>query len=135
MTHYDPEVGPRADEWLATDEDERIAAVEAYHRRQRIRLPRPTLHAAVHTVVENQLALGEQVVVEALVRLRSEGLTRHEAVHAIGMVLVELLNDRAQGEAGDMSDTDMPYMERVKRLTAEAWRRSGEPGTRGGQNR
>ena len=79
---YDPDVNRQAGEWLATGEAERIAVVEDYHRGQNVRLPRPTLHATIHTVVENQLALGEQVVIEALARLRSEGLTRHEAVVA-----------------------------------------------------
>lgn len=128
MTKYDPEVDQQADRWLATGEADRIAAVEAYHRRHRIRLPRPTLHATVHTVVENQLALGEQVVIEALARLRSEGLTRHEAVHAIGMVLAEQIYDvlKAQGEV--TFDLNKPYLDRVRRLTAEHWRQSGESG-------
>jgi hypothetical protein len=74
MTTYDPERDLQSDMWLAMDDAERIDAVATYHRRQRIRLPRATLHATIHTVVENQIALGEGVVVETLARLRSEGL-------------------------------------------------------------
>jgi len=128
MTKYDPEVDQQADRWLATGEADRIAAVEAYHRRQRIRLPRPTLHATVHTIVENQLALGEQVVIEALARLQSEGLTRHEAVHAIGMVLAEQIYDVLRHGAGGTPDLNKPYLDRVRQLTAEGWRQSGESG-------
>jgi len=73
------------------DEVERVVAVETYHRRQRIRLPRATLHATIHSVVENQVALGEDAVVETFARLRSGGLTRHEAVHAIGAVLADFV--------------------------------------------
>lgn len=127
MTKYDPEVDQQADKWLATDEADRIAAVEVYHRRQRIRLPDPTLHATVHTVVENQLALGLQAVVEALARLRTEGLTRHEAVHAIGTVLVEHIRDGLETPARSKSESDTPYLDRVKQLMAEQWRQSGEP--------
>lgn len=128
MTAYDPEVDQRPERWLAADEAERIAAVEAYHRRQRIRLPRLRLHATIHTVVENQLALGEQVVIEALARLRSEGLTRHEAVHAIGMVLAEQIYDVVKDKTGETSDPTTPYLDRVKQLTAARWRQSGKPG-------
>jgi hypothetical protein len=125
MTNYDPEVAPKAEEWLATDEAERIAAVEAYHRRHRIRLPRPTLHAAIHTVVESQLALGEPVVIDALARLRSEGLTRHEAVHATGMALADQIYDLLKDQPGGRLDANKPYFDRLKQLTAEPWRKSG----------
>jgi hypothetical protein len=128
MTKYDPEVDQPADWWLATGEADRIAAVEAYHRHQRIRLPRPTLHATVHTVVENQLALGEQVVIDALARVRSEGLTRHEAVHAIGMVLAEQIYDVLKNQSEVLSDLNKPYLDRVRQLTAEQWRQSGDSG-------
>jgi len=111
------------------DESERIAAVESYHRRQRIRLPRATLHATIHSVVENQVSLGERVVVETLARLRSEGLTRHEAVHAIGTVLAEQIFHALKSGSGAQSDMSGSYLERVRRLTADEWRQSGKTET------
>jgi hypothetical protein len=128
MAKYDPEVDQPADLWLATGEADRIAAVEAYHRHQRILSPRPTLHATVHTIVENQLVLGEQVVIEAVARLRSEGLTRHEAVHAIGMMLAEQIYDVVKDRGDVTSDLNKPYLDRVRQLTAEQWRQSGDSG-------
>jgi len=128
MTQYDPDVDQQADRWLATGEADRIAAVEAHHRHQRIRLSRPALHATLHTVVENQLALGEQVVIEALARLRLEGLTRHEAVHAIGMVLAEQIYDVLKDQGEVTSDLNKPYLDRVRQLTAERWRQAAESG-------
>jgi hypothetical protein len=82
-------------DWLGTDEGERIELVSAYHRRQKIKLPNSQLHAVIHVVVENQLALGEETVVNTLSRLQGEGLSRHDAIHAIGSVLAENLNKRA----------------------------------------
>ena len=125
---YNPDGAQQADRWLATGEADRIAAVEAYHRRHRIRLPRPTLHATIHTVVENQLALGERVVGEALERLRSEGLTRHDAVHAIGTVLAEQIYDALKDRGEGTSDLNERYLDRLRQLTAEQWRQSGETG-------
>lgn len=123
---YDPEVGQPSAEWLATDEGERIAAIETYHRRHRIRLPQPTLHAAIHAIVENQVALGEEVVIETLARLRSEGLTRHEAIHAIGWVLSGHIYRILKHQAGQSSDANQPYLDQLKQLTAEQWNQSGE---------
>jgi hypothetical protein len=55
-----------------------------------VRLPNAQLHAVIHVVVENQLALGEEVVVETLARLQREGLGRHDGVHAIGSFLLPI---------------------------------------------
>ena len=125
MKKYDPEVGPIGSEWLETREADRFEMVTAYHRRRRISLPNPRLHAAIHAVVENQVALGEEVVVEALERLQKEGLNRHEAVHAIGMVLGEHIYDVLK-EGGEVTpELHAPYFERLKHLSAGEWRRSG----------
>src|SRR2546422_10880001 len=81
---YDPEPAPSAANWLALDETERIDLVSSYHGRKKIRLPNSQLHAVIHVIVENQLALRESVVVDTLARLQSEGLSRHDALHAVG---------------------------------------------------
>jgi hypothetical protein len=78
MTSYDPEVLPDAAEWLALDEGERITLVSAYHERNNILLPDAQLHAVIHVVVENQLAMGEATVIETRERLQKEGLGRHD---------------------------------------------------------
>jgi hypothetical protein len=125
LKKYDPEVGTIASEWLARPETDRLEMVIAYHRRRRIPLPNRRLHAVVHVVVENQLALGETVVVEALERLQKEGLSRHEAVHAIGMVLMEHLYDVMKTGGKATPELHAPYFERLKHLSADQWRRSG----------
>jgi hypothetical protein len=91
MDLYDAEVAPDPDRWLALDEGERIVLVELYHRQARVPLPKlaRTLHAATHVVVENQLAERDDAVTRALSRLMKQGLSRHEAIHAIGAVVAE----------------------------------------------
>ena len=74
------------------DESERIEAVKEYHRRAKVRLPNAILHATTHVIVENQVALGDAYPVQSvLFRLMEEGLSRHDAIHAIGLVLAERL--------------------------------------------
>ena len=122
MESYHPDTSPRPAEWLEADEAERIDLVSAYHRRKKIKVPNSQLHAAVHVVVENQIALGEEIVVNTMARLQAEGLSRHDALHAIGSVLAENLYDLMQE---DQSATDEPYrqyLKRLQRLTAEKWR-------------
>ncbi len=121
MNRYDPSRDANAEEWLALDEQERTLLVEAYHRRVRVSLPNPKLHAIVHTIVENQLAENEATVVATLKRLRNEGLDRHEAIHAIGSVLVERLHSAINDPAAP-GRLDDRYRESLGKLTARAWR-------------
>ena len=125
MKTYDAEIGPQRDAWLATAEADRIELVESYHRRQRIQLPRPALHATIHVVVENQIGIGEDVVIEAMARLQREGLTRHESLHAVGNDLTEQLYGLMKGDVAPGSDSNSRYRERVKHLSADDWRKSG----------
>jgi hypothetical protein len=87
MDSYNPDTPCHSADWLRTDEGQRIEPVSSYHRRNKVHLPNAQLHAVIHVVVENQLALGEEAVVEALARLQRERLSGHDALHAIGSVL------------------------------------------------
>ena len=80
---YDPDITPEPGEWLSLDERERIELVLNHHRRIRAKLPNAQLHAVIHVIVENQLAEGFEVTRETLKRLKTEGIDRHEAIHAI----------------------------------------------------
>jgi hypothetical protein len=122
MERYDPETAPSAEAWLALDEVKRIRLVEAYHRDARISLPQAArkLHASIHAVVENQLALSDEAVVRAFTRLRKEGLSRHDAVHAIGSVLAEWLYD-LKNEQHTPDSARAHYYAAVERLTAATW--------------
>jgi|ERR1051326_510878 hypothetical protein len=119
---YNPQrdVDPQA--WLALEEHERIEAVKRYHRRKNIRLPNPQVHALVHMVVENQVALGDEYVAKSvLLRLMDEGLSRHEAIHAMASVLSTELFDLLKHNPTKNFAAD--YMAKLTRLTAESWKR------------
>jgi hypothetical protein len=51
-----------------------------------------------------------------------EGLDRHEAIHAIGSVLSEELFAMMSKEEGQ-GDLNAHYVEKLRRLTAESWRK------------
>jgi hypothetical protein len=122
MQAYDPDTSPMRTHWLETDEGERIELVAAYHRRQNVQLPNLQLHSVVHVVVENQIALGEEMVLNTLARLQTEGLSRHDALHAIGSVLAENLYELMQEDSRATDEPYRRYLDRLARLTAEGWR-------------
>jgi hypothetical protein len=122
---YDPDRPPDPEQWLALDEQERSTLVEEHHRRARIDLPNATLHATIHAIVENQLAYNDDPVVRALARLMKEGLSRHDAIHAIGAVLAEHIYHTLKGdvpETGESPDAvNRRYHAAVEHLTAAKW--------------
>ena len=126
LTEYDADVVPVASAWLALDEGARIALVEAYHRRLGIDHPQLKLHATIHAVVENQVASGDADVLDAFVRLQADGLTRHEAVHAVGQAVVEQMVEVFKSKSTAGAPAVTPYGERVRQLTADGWRLSGD---------
>ena len=121
MEEYDPDRDLDTDEWLDLDEQERMILVEDYHRRHRIRLPSVEGHAVIHSIVENQLALEEVVVVATFARLRREGLDRHDAVHAIGSVIASQLQALLTNPNVQAPPVER-YHEALGRLSATKWR-------------
>jgi hypothetical protein len=121
MEQYDPSRDLAADEWLDLDEQERMMLVEDYHRRHRIRMPSVEGHAVAHTIVETQLALGEPVVVATCARLRTEGLDRHDAIHAIGSVLASQLQAQLTNPKSQVQPVER-YHQALRRLSAAKWR-------------
>jgi hypothetical protein len=121
---YDPEKAPPAAEWLDTDEGERILLVRQHHHRAGIKVPGLRAHAAIHVVVENQLAMGIPAVCNAMSRLRGEGLSRHEAIHAIGFVLSNhmwaAIREPLEGDPNERYERDL------EKLTVARWHEMAE---------
>ncbi len=120
MEAYDPLNTPDPDEWQSMDEDERISLVMEHHRESGVELPNEQVHAVVHVVVENQIVLGDEMSAQAtLERLMREGLDRHEAIHAVGSVLVDLVQALIRDDAAP--GTNERYNEELEKLTAAEW--------------
>ena len=129
LIRYDPNVAPDSSAWTAIGESRAIALVARHHRSAECEhppAPEPRMHAMIHVVVENQVALGaETPVATTLERLRGEGLSRHEALHAIGSVLGGHLFGALRGDADDREAPLDDYCEQLKALTAKSWLQSG----------
>ena len=131
MKRYDPNQAPKPKAWLALDESERICLVERYHRQAGIDLPHERGHAMFHAVIKTQLALADPAAApRALQRLRQQGLTRHEALHAIGAVLARHIGNVLQ-PGGETGDARGRYVADLEGLSADSWRQwfaEGEEG-------
>jgi hypothetical protein len=124
IDRYNPLETPDPQEWLDRDEQERLLLVEDYHRRARIRLPNAKVHAVMHAIVENQIALGDETPVQRTAQqLMDEGLDRHDAIHAIGSVLATHIFDLTRQPETE-GDPNRAYFAELEQLTAESWRES-----------
>ena len=124
ITSYDPYEAPDPDEWLEIDEGERVALVSIYHENEDeedFEEDSLQVHSVVHTVVENQVALGDEYPVkQTLARLMDEGLSRHDAIHAVGSVLATYMWQMGRGEISSEEFTS-GYFEELKTFTAQKW--------------
>jgi uncharacterized protein YoaH (UPF0181 family) len=81
----------------------------------------PILHILVHQIVENQLInQTPPETAETLDQLMQQGLSRHEAVHQIGAVLMEDMSDMVQS---NRSFDDQRYVQSLRRLIRPRRRR------------
>ena len=112
-----------AEEWLGLSESDRNDMVREYHEEasEPIDEKALTMHAALHTIVENQIAMGTEPVPATVNRLIYQGLNRHEAIHAVAAVLSkDILEIMNQNQA---SWNPGAYRRRLEKLTAKRWRK------------
>ena len=106
--------------WFSEDENERIESVIQFHKKLKIKLPNIRLHSVIHVIVENQLAEGITEVKDKLDELISNGLNRHDSIHAIGSVLSEHMYNLMKNKPKD-TDINKEYYHKLSKLTAENW--------------
>lgn len=119
---WDPEQAPDPEQWLALDEQERIAQITEWHEIHPQPALHPThmnvaLHAGFHAVAEAQIAANEPPITrETLDRLMADGLRRHPALHLVMRVLVEHLHEAmTEGRSFD----EARYARALRGLRAE----------------
>ena len=119
LTKYDPNHPPDPARWLAQKEMDLLDIVERYHKRAGVMLLNPRQHAALHVMVENQVALGDRTPVrDAVDRLMEEGMSRHDALHAVGAVLAKHMH---QATATNVPVSREAYYADIRALTKEGW--------------
>lgn len=102
---YDGDEAPDPGGWTAAGEAERVAAVEAHHRAiaaRHVPMANARVHAAIHVVVETQLASDDPPEARrAVARLVASGRSRHEAIHLVAAAVTESVQAALRGERYD----------------------------------
>jgi hypothetical protein len=80
---YDANRAPEPN-WLSCAPADKLRQVTAFHAVQRVAAGPLKSHAALHVIVEDLIARGDGPVVRSMARLQQQGMTRHEALHAVG---------------------------------------------------
>lgn len=118
---YDPLKAPDPKEWLKLEEEEQINLVYEYHKNIEQDIPNIYIHSVIHTVVENQIAMGDELPVkDAIKRLMDEELDRHQAIHAVASVLIKYLWD-LKANSGDGTQYSQEYFDELRELTVQKW--------------
>ncbi|HET6629727.1 MAG TPA: hypothetical protein VFG91_08120 [Woeseiaceae bacterium] len=117
---YDPEKAPDPRAWLALGEEERTRLIEHYYERAGGYGGSLEVHAKVHEIIETQLAERVTPVKAAFVRLRDNGLSRQEAIRAIGSVLAPRIR-RIEDPEDLTSAPNRDYFSALEALTADRW--------------
>jgi hypothetical protein len=126
-TYYDPDSAPNPGDWLALSESERIRLVQSFHVSARIKTPSMKAHAAFHAVVENQIATGFGPSCRAAERLQKEGLSRHDAIHAIGFIVAKFLHESVTKPSSEPVETMQGRMNAaIEAPSASQWKASGD---------
>ena len=123
MMRYNPGGALDAKAWLELDDKTRANLAESAHVAPESWHPSggiSRMHATLHAVVETQIAL-ESPARDTLVRLLREGLHRHEAVHAIGAVLIDHVVAAARPGGPKLEDVDPSLLRNLASLTARRW--------------
>lgn len=122
---YDPLQAPDPEQWLALDENKRIDLATDYHIASGIELPNVAVHATMHAMVESQIAMGDEIPVRRKVQqLMAQGLDRHDAIHAVGSVLINRMSDLVR-DGAPADDPNVRYYAALRRPNARRWLRSG----------
>ncbi|MEM1347799.1 MAG: DUF1841 family protein [Myxococcota bacterium] len=119
MDEYTPNEPIDAEAWMALDDAKKIELITAFHE-QETDHPLPEnmdLHARIHCIVEDQVAADEGVRGE-LERLVVDGLSRHNALHALGNVALEHIT-AAQKEGRGLDDD--AYRKGLAMIDAKTW--------------
>jgi len=118
MLNHDPENAPNPKDWLELDKQQRLRMIELYLDREGGYGGSLQRQASIHAIVETQLAESITPVKAAFMRLRDNGVSRHEAVRTIGSILADCMPQAVRsGDVGAALNKE--YLAKLEVLTAD----------------
>ena len=121
MDKYNPDKPVDPEDWSALDEAIQIELVHDFHSELDLEMTGEALrvHSSIHVIVENQLAMGVDLIAETIAKLTRQGLNRHDAIHAIGAIISEDIFDVIKGNVAEFSP--IKYRRKLEKITAKRW--------------
>lgn len=119
---YNPNRPINAEVWLALEEEERIAVVQLYHEKVGADYEGMRMHCMIQATVETQLAMKLPEVRAAFRKLRLKKVRRHDALHAIGNALANVIYNGVKGEH-DSFEGNKEYHRLLKKIKPAEWKR------------
>ena len=98
MREYNPAKSPDRQQWMALDKTRQLELVRQAHTDMDAGESAVASHCGMHSAVETQIAENSPGVRNAMGRLRKQGISRHNAVHAIGLVLIQHMRRMATSQ-------------------------------------
>ena len=124
MKYYDPDERLNIEEWLTLDDSQKVKIVSDFHESIKEEFSDDgafAMHSHMHVIVENQIAGNVELVPETVDKLMRQGLSRHEAIHAVSAILAEDIFDMLQGKVEEFSLKK--YRRKLEKITAKKWRK------------
>lgn len=124
MKYYNPDEPLNKSEWLVLDDEERKRLVSNFHESSGEEFQDDgalAMHSYMHVVVENQIATNVDLVQETITKLVRQGLSRHEALHAISAIIVKDIFDMLKETKSDFCPKK--YRRKLEKITAKRWRK------------
>ncbi|WP_163373043.1 hypothetical protein [Endozoicomonas acroporae] len=124
MKYYNPDKPLNVSEWLVLDDEQRKILVSNFHLSTEEEFQDDgalTMLSYMHVVVENQIATNVDLVSETVTKLVRQGLSRHEALHAISAIIVEDIFDMLKGTKSEFCPKK--YRRKLEKITAKRWRK------------
>jgi hypothetical protein len=98
MREYNPAKSPDRQQWLALDKTRQLEIIRLAHDDMETSENALATHCGMHSAVETQIAQNSPGVRNAMGRLRKQGTSRHNALHAIGLVLIQHMRRMATSQ-------------------------------------
>lgn len=121
MRSYNPAKSPDRAEWRALSERDRIDLIYEYHDFIGETGENMEAHAAIHAAIETQIAEDVPEIRVTLGRLRKQGLNRHDAIHALGSILAQHMQNIINSSYEDGVDQNAQYSMMLASFDVADW--------------
>lgn len=118
-TFYDSSIAPDPKIWLALKGPEQLRLVQNYYVQSRQMKGNVRMPPVLHLRVEENIARGHGPTIKAMTRLQESGLSRHEALCAVGGAVWPIIGQQGKHSPLQQPSQEARINEALAQLNAE----------------